>query len=306
MNTAIILAAEEGPGAGTSLEAACGFIEECERRFSRFLPDSELSQLNRSVGEWHRVSPELMDMLVRSLVFHRETGGLFDPAILPDLKRIGYDRSMDEIRRYGVAAAGDASRETHSNFSKFEVDAESGWVRLPAGMEIDLGGIAKGWIVERAAHLIAAATPACAVSAGGDMLFTGHPAEGGNWRVRVEDPWDPSREVARFEVGPGAVATSSTIKRSWRQDGIPRHHLIDPRTGEPARGEWASVTVFAAEITTAEVYAKALLIGGEAEASHLLLRRPEISYLVVKSDGGLMSSFERMESLHEHNSAILR
>ncbi len=306
MNTAVVLAAEEALGAGSSLEAARRFIEQCERRFSRFLPESELSQLNRSAGEWHRVSPELMDMLVQSLVAHRETGGLFDPAVLPDLKRIGYDRSMDEIRKYGVAGAGHAHPETHSKFSAFEIDAESGWVRLPVGMEIDLGGIAKGWIVERAARLIWATTPACAVSAGGDMLFVGRPADGGSWHVRVEDPWEPAQEVARFEVGPGAIATSSTVKRSWMQAGMRRHHLIDPRTGEPARGDWSSVTVFAPEITTAEVYAKALLIGGEAEASRLLLRRPEISYLIVKSDGGLLSSFEQVESLHEHNSSILK
>ncbi len=306
MNTAVVLAAEEAPGAGISLEAARDFIELCERRFSRFLPDSELSQLNRSAGEWQPVSPELMDILVQSLIYYRETGGLFDPTILPDLKRIGYDRSMDEIRKYGVANTGDANPETHSNFSAFEMDAESGWVRLPVGMEVDLGGIAKGWIVERAARLIAAATPACAVSAGGDMLFMGSPTEGGSWRVRVEDPWDPAQEVARFEVGPGAIATSSTVKRSWMQAGMRRHHLIDPRTGEPARGDWSSVTVFAPEITTAEVYAKALLIGGEAEASRLLLRRPEISYLIVKADRGLLSSFEQMESLHEEKSSIFR
>jgi thiamine biosynthesis lipoprotein len=305
MNTAVVLAAKEHEGAAPALEATRLFINDCELRFSRFLPDSEVSQLNRSAGQWHAASPELIDILVRSMAFHRETGGLFDPSVLPDLKRAGYDRSMDKIRLYGVSAPV-GPLKARGPLQQIEIDAESGWVRLPAGMEIDLGGIAKGWIVEKAADLLSQSTQVCAVSAGGDILFKGYPGEGVLWQVRIEDPWEPAQEVARLQVGPGAVATSSVVKRSWVQAGMRRHHLIDPRTGEPAQGDWASVTVLAPEITTAEVYAKALLIGGEAELGRLLSRRHEISYIVVKSDGAILSSFEQAEYSNERKSNVLQ
>ena len=99
MNTDILLATE-GQGS-SSLKAAQDFIEASERRLSRFLPDSELSQLNRSAGEWVDVSDDLLDLLRQSMDFWRATHGLFDPSILPDLKRAGYDRSMDDIRARG-------------------------------------------------------------------------------------------------------------------------------------------------------------------------------------------------------------
>ena len=304
MNTAVMLAAADEQGAATSLEAARRFIEDCERRFSRFLPDSEVSRLNRSAGGWRPASLDLIDMLVQSMAFHRETGGLFDPSVLPDLKRAGYDRSMDEIREHG-ASGPPTPFQTRGHLREIEIDAESGWIRLPAGVEIDLGGIGKGWIVEKAAALLSQTTNACAVSAGGDILFRGYPGEGTLWQVRIEDPWDPAREVARLEVGPGAIATSSVVKRSWVQSGVRRHHLIDPRTGEPTQGDWASVTVLAPEITTAEVYAKALLIGGETQLQRLLSRRPEISYFVVTSNGTVLSSFEYTEYSSERKSNVL-
>ncbi len=304
MNTSVTLAVSDHANAATDLEAARIFILDCEHRFSRFLPDSEVSQLNQSAGGWREVSPDLIDMLVQSLAFHRETDGLFDPAVLPDLKRVGYDRGMDEIRQFGAGPLGD-SPIVRAALQKIEIDAESGWVRLPPGMEVDLGGIAKGWIIEKSAELLSTSGASCAVSAGGDILFKGLPAEGG-WQVRIEDPWDPAQEVARLEVGPGAIATSSVIKRSWMQAGVRRHHLIDPRTGEPARGDWASVSVLAPEIVTAEVYAKALLIGGQVSLQHLLSQRPEISYLIVKSDRSVLSSFDQTEYLHERKSNVLQ
>ena len=94
MNTSVLLAAEGEELAGAGLQAARAFIEISEKRFSRFLPDSELSELNRAAGQWHFVSEDLLDILSLSIKYFDETRGLFDPSILPDLKRAGYDKSM--------------------------------------------------------------------------------------------------------------------------------------------------------------------------------------------------------------------
>lgn len=294
MNTAVLLAVADHSDAAKALDETRAFIEDCERRFSRFLPESEISILNAAAGNWHRASADMIDMLLQSIGFHRETEGLFDPSILPDLKQAGYDRSMDEIRTFG-AKGRMGTRQPRSLFEKLEVDAESGWVRLPSDMQLDLGGIAKGWIVEKAVEILSVGGTSCAVSAGGDILFRGYPGSEILWPVRVEDPWNPDQEVTRLEVGPGAVATSSIVKRSWLQAGERRHHLIDPRTGRPADTTWASVTVLTDSIIVAEVYAKSLLIGGEAEADRLLQRRPRLSFIAVGMDGHLVSSFEHAE-----------
>ncbi len=299
MSTNVLIAAEGHDWATYGLRETRAYIEESEHRFSRFLPDSELSQFNRAAGTWFTVSDDLMDMLEQSLDFYEETGGLFDPSILPDLKRIGYDKSMDEIRTQGSVDTPASTRNSRPAFDEMSLDHAGQRVRLPSGMEIDLGGIAKGWIVEKAAELLSSYAAVCAVSIGGDMVFKGYPMDGSDWRVNIEDPRDPTQTAAALHVGPGAVVTSSIAKRSWNQGGQTRHHLIDPRTGEPAQTNWLSVTVVAAQITTAEVYAKALLIGGEGQAARLAAQHPEIAYFVVKSDGTLFGSQNSKEYMND-------
>ena len=99
MNTDVLLAAEGVEDLEPALHRTQALIHGLEQRLSRFLPESEVSQMNRSAGTWHRVSTDLMDLLVQAVQFSLETDGLFDPAILPALERAGYDRSMTEIRQ---------------------------------------------------------------------------------------------------------------------------------------------------------------------------------------------------------------
>ena len=165
-----------------------------------------------------------------------------------------------------------------------ELDLAQKRVRLPRGMEIDLGGIAKGWIVERAARVLGADGEACAVNAGGDMYFLGHPADEDDWLVDLEDPREPNSILAAFTVDGGGVATSSVRKRAWTQGGQARHHLIYPRTRESAQSGWLSVTVSAPRLAMADVFAKVLLIGG---VQTVPLLPPDVLFLAVDSAGQL-------------------
>ncbi len=174
MNTSVLLAAESQNGSGVPLEDTRAFIQDCERRFSRFLPDSELSRLNAAAGGWVYVSEQMLELLTLSMAYYEETGGLFDPSVLPDLKRAGYDVSMDEVRARGDLHVADEPRAERPAFSAMELDRSSHRVRLPQGMQVDLGGIAKGWIVEQAALRLKAHARAGAVNAGGDLFFAGH------------------------------------------------------------------------------------------------------------------------------------
>lgn len=296
MNTEILLALETLDENPAGLYAAENFIHNCERRFSRFLPESELSLLNQSAGRWLPISPDLMEILLLAREYHQKTQGLFDPTILPDLERAGYNRSMETIRGREVAAQ-PQNRAARLNFLEAEFDQAAGRARLPAGMRLDLGGIAKAWIIHRTADLLSAHGSACAVSAGGDMRFIGYPGPLANWRVELEDPRDPAKTAAIFHVGPGAVATSSVTKRRWRQAGQPRHHLIDPRSGEPARPAWLSVTVLADDVLDAEIYAKTLLIGGPEQAARL----PAALAFVTIDEEGVLGGSNYKDYLNEFN-----
>ncbi len=301
MNTSILLAVDGDSYSAIGLQEARAAINSFEARFSRFQPASELSRFNRSNGEWVNISADLMEMLDLALHYHGSTNGLFDPSILNDLKRIGYDRSMDELHAGSVPSSqASASQPTPKPaFASLELDHPNRSVRLPPGMQIDLGGIAKGWIVERAARILNQYADVCAVNAGGDIFFIGEPLDGFGWEVYLEDPREATQVLMPLHVRSGAVATSSTTKRVWKQAGASRHHLIDPRTGLPAESDWASVTVFGASLVKAEVFAKALLIGGAGESQSLLEAHPDLAYLAVDRNGQLRGSQNYKEYVYE-------
>jgi thiamine biosynthesis lipoprotein len=291
MNSTIVLAAEGRPElVAKGFQAAQEFIEESERRLSRFSAQSELCQLNSTPGRWFPASPALFELVKLARHYYQQTNALFDPSILPELKQAGYDRSMDEIRAQGAVAHETEWQRQKIGFDKLRLAEQSRQIWLPAGMEIDLGGIAKGWIAEQAARILARYAAACAVNAGGDMYLIGTPEDQSAWEIALEDPRDPEQTLASLYVPSGAVATSSIAKRSWRQGGRLRHHLIDPRTGQPADTDWLSVTVAAAQATTAEVYAKVLLIAGSSQAQEIISKNGEIRFVAVNHQGNLWGS----------------
>lgn len=303
MNTTVLVAAEDSHLVSRGLSTVRDYIAQAERRFSRFIPQSELCHLNNSAGTWTPVSPEMMEILMLACRYYEETHGLFDPSILPELAPAGYDKSMDQI--VGAAGGGASSgvlptepagrgvsqgRDRRAAFSEVELEATGLRARLPAGMAVDLGGIAKGWIVQQAAMLLSSFSTPCAVSAGGDMYFVGVPDDGSRWQVELEDPRDPRRTLAWLRTGPGAVVTSSVTKRAWSKNSVFNHHIIDPRTGKSAKTDWLSATVIARDAVAAEAYAKALLIGGRDEAIRLQQQSEELAFVNVEEDGALFWS----------------
>jgi len=296
MNTNIVLAADGNLDNLTrAFEDTRRYIQQSEQRFSRFLAQSELSRLNRSGGEWFEASPDLYAVLKLAQSYFYQTGGLFDPSILPDLKRLGYDRSMDELRLGEILPVFVWQPQLRSGFDALQLEGESQRIRMPDDMEIDLGGIAKGWIAEQAAKLLIQSASACTVNTGGDMVLLGLPAGQKAWEIGLEDPLHPEQNLTVLAVRPGAVATSSVVKRSWLQGGKLRHHLIDPRNGQPADTIWLSVTAYAPQAAAAEVFAKALLIGGTGQAGGLLAGHPEIAYIAVDGQGKLWGSHNSQE-----------
>lgn len=230
-------------------------FEDQERRFSRFLPGSLLSALNRGeVVEDVRFARACR----LALQAYELTGGLFNPMVLPALVDAGYDRSFDDL---GAAAASGAPRAQPVPDPREAIAFDGDRLTLVAGA-LDLGGIVKGWTVDLASELARDRYPDHLINAGGDLRANGSEEAADGWRVSLDDlAGQPAWEG---EVN-GALATSSTQRRRWRSAGGGQaHHLIDPRSGLPAVGTFAQVSVWAPECWLAEVWAKAVLIGGQA------------------------------------------
>lgn len=299
MNTDILLAAEGTPAViARGFAQAEAMIHTAEARFSRFSETSELTALNRAAGSWFSASKDLFDLVREAREYLDQTNGLFDPTILDALEMAGYDKSMDEIRLHGATRLCPAPTIVRHDFRAVEFDDARQAIRLPVGMRLDLGGIAKGWIAESAARLLADYADACAVNAGGDLFAIGLPKDETGWLVDLEDPRDAAATLAVLRVGPGAVATSSITKRRWQQGDHMRHHLIDPRRSMPAETDWLCVTVIAPHGTTAEVFAKALLMAGSTETKAMAARRDDVVFIAVDGRGKLWGSEKSMEFLN--------
>jgi thiamine biosynthesis lipoprotein len=233
-------------------------IDELEQRWSRFVEDSEVNQLNRAAGRPVRVSAETVELVVRAAEAWRLSGGAFDPTVLGAMLRAGYTRSFDQL------GASPAPEPSLLGVGAADIVVDGGSVRLPAGTGFDPGGIGKGLAADMVAtEAIAAGADGVCVNLGGDVRVLGTGLDGGTWTVGVEHPWQPG-PLALIGLADGAVATSTTLLRRWVSDGTPRHHLIDPQTGLPSGTDLTLATVVAAQAWVAEVLAKAVLLRGSA------------------------------------------
>jgi len=248
----LFLAGEPSATAAALLDSAEREFERLEALFSRFRPNSELSELNRS-GRI-AASEDLLEVVELALGARERTGGRFDPTVHDALVAAGYDRTFDELARDG------ASDETAAR-CRGAVTVTGRTIELEPGFRLDLGGIGKGYAVDRAAAFLAVAGPAL-VNAGGDIAALGRPDELG-WRVGIETGGDP----ITVALEDAAIATTGRDRRRWRRNGRERHHLIDPATGRPAETDLLRVTVVAPTAVEAEVLAKSLFLGGERDAA---------------------------------------
>jgi thiamine biosynthesis lipoprotein len=250
---------------------------------SRFRPYSELSRLNARSGRTTEVSPLLFEVIAAALQAARNTGGLYDPSVLPALLKAGYDRSFDTMPR-AQEGPPDAGPRPRGRWSELQLDPQGRTVRLPPGAAIDLGGVGKAWTAEKAAAILAEVGP-CIVSAGGDIAAKGNPSPGEGWQVGVEDPLHPGSHIITLEVTDCGVATSGVDYRRWTKNGAPQHHIIDSRTGKPADTDLLSVSVLAPDVLTAEQDALVAMVLGLREGLPFLEGRPGVEGVLVCADG---------------------
>ena len=249
-----------------------------EEALSRFRPESELMALNAAAGSPFAASELLFTVVATALDAARATDGLFDPSLLADLVRVGYDRSFDAIGQSTPPSQISPSRG--GTWRGVSLNRASRQITLAFECTLDLGGIAKGMAVDASLELLTAlGIETALVSAGGDLAVRSPRPDSRTWPVAVGDD---GQQVVPLVTG--ALATSSSTRRRWLQGNRRRHHLLDPRTGEPARSGLRQVTVAAATCTQAEVAAKAIFVLGPSLGPAFVARHG-LAALLVREDG---------------------
>jgi thiamine biosynthesis lipoprotein len=264
-STCELLSVDSGPAA---LERCEQRIREAEARFTRFLPDSELAGLNAGDGRYVPVSPEMFAMLEAALWAFEESEGLVNAAVLPALAAAGYDRPY----RQGLTEPSVLYPTQLPPLPEvLRLDQATRSAALAPGAALDLGGIAKGALAD---ILIDELGENAVCNLGGDLRVRGAGPEGDGWHIGLCDG-------TLVALRDGAVCTSGISKRRWGQS---MHHLIDPRTGMPAKTDLAEVSVVTDSALRGEVYAKcAVLLGANLGIAFLEARG--VPYAVVPAEG---------------------
>jgi thiamine biosynthesis lipoprotein len=265
-------------GDDTAILEARAVIYECERRWSRFLADSEVNALNTADGRAVVISADTAELLHEAAAWWRATDGRFDPTVLAAVRDAGYVRPL----AHGTGPIGDGAPVPGCDGVR--IDLCTGTVQLPAGVGVDLGGIGKGAAVDRALELLTSLSRGALVDLGGDLRVWGEPPSGSGWPIGVED-LRTGDAAALLWLASGAVATSSTLRRRWSDGRRSAHHLIDPMTGRSSEGDLVAVTVVAGRATAAEVLAKAALVAGSVTAARTLLERHGVAGLLFPEQG---------------------
>ena len=262
------LAIAPGPDAVLGLASVEQEFRRLEGLLTRFDEASELSRLNAAgaIG----AGDDLLAVVELALAARDRTGGRFDPTVHDALVAAGYDRTF-ELLVGGPAAAAPP-------LTTGGVRIQGRRIELDPGVRLDLGGIGKGYAVDRTVAQLAPLGP-CLVNAGGDLAVAGVPEEGA-WPVAVETPSGP----LTLGLRKGALATSGSDRRRWRAGDAIHHHLIDPGTGRPSDSDLLRVTVTAATAVEAEVLAKALFLAGE-DAAVAEADEAGVPALLVTTDG---------------------
>jgi thiamine biosynthesis lipoprotein len=241
-----------------------GQLAELDAACSRFRDDSEIVRLDAAAGRATPVSPLLAQAVQVALQAARDTDGDLDPTLGQRLATLGYDRTFAMVEPVGPAlpAPMRLTTEYRANWRDVRLDAEAGTLQVPDGVRLDLGATAKAWAADRAAAALAAEF-GCGVlvGLGGDVAVAG-PAPSGAWPVAVQQVADgaPSQVI---EFARGGLASSGTAARRWLRGDDLLHHVLDPRTGMPARTPWRVVTVLAESCLAANVASTTTIVRGE-------------------------------------------
>ena len=246
-------------------------VDRIDRLMSHYKAASELSRVNREAARHPvTVDPELFGLIAESMRYSRESDGAFDITVGPLMKAWGFFRGDGHIPADGELTAA----RRHVGASHVILDAASASIAFDEpGVELDMGGIAKGYAVDRVVRLLRERhVSAALISAGGSTVYgLGSPPGRDAWSIDIQDPIDSQKIALSVGLKDRALSVAGSSEKSFEADGVRYSHIMDPRTGRPVQG-MLSVAVLAPTGTAGDALDDALFVLG-VEAGRSYLRR---------------------------------
>ena len=268
-----------------AIDAVMAELRRIDALMSHYKPESELSQINQYANERPvQVDKELFDLIKLSTHFSQITEGAFDITYAS----VGY--LYDYPHHIRPSEAQIRAKLPAVNWRNLLLDEEHHSVRFEhPGMRIDLGGIGKGYAVDRGIEILKARGVARAlVTAGGDSRIVGD-RMGHPWLVAIRHPDNPNKVVTRIPLADSAVSTSGDYERFFDEGGVRYHHIIDPHTGHSA-SKVRSATILAPTATQTDGMSKTAFVLGPEKALEIINRMPEYDAVFVLPDGRMLYS----------------
>lgn len=235
------------------------WLQYVAKEWSRFEDNNELAKLNRlKVGNTMQISTLLFDCLSKANHYYLLSDGLFSPYLKRQLEQHGYNQS------FPLESIINEQHIDKVNSLPFEFLHNQEVLKL-TNQEVDLGGFAKGYAIERVALWLQSQgfTEYGIVDGGGDMKMWSDGKK--EWTIGIAHPLDKNREISYIKMKTGAIATSNCLYRSWTQANTKKHHLLNGQTGEIARTEVIQATFVSDSLCEAEVGAKLCFLLNENE-----------------------------------------
>ncbi|MCR4842310.1 MAG: FAD:protein FMN transferase [Eubacterium sp.] len=271
-----------GPHGEEAVDQATAEIERLDSLFSVGDENSDISKVNAAGGG--TVSSDTAYLIARSGELYDMTGGLFDISVYPLMDLWGFTTLNYQVP--DEASLADALALVDG--SAVNVDEETGEVSFDIeGMEIDLGGIAKGYTSGRIMEIFEdCGVESGLVSLGGNVQLYGSKTDGSDWRIAIQNPDADEDYIAVVETSDKAIITSGGYERYFEEDGVVYHHIVDPTTGYPADSGLQSVSIVSADGTLADGLSTALFIMGLDDAIAFYQAHSQAFDIILYTDDG--------------------
>lgn len=284
----ITMVAKDIPTANAYIDTAVAEISRIENLISEWMPQTQVSEINRNAGiKPVVVDQELFDLTQRAIGFSKLTDGAFDISFAAADKIWKYDGSMTTLP---------SPEEVKESVKKIgyqniilDKEHRTIFLKLP-GMKIGFGSIGKGYAADKTKDLMMQkGVIAGIINASGDMNTWGKQPDGKEWTIGITNPKNKERVFAVFPLTDGAVVTSGSYEKYIEIDKKRYSHIIDPRTGYPASG-LSSVTVFAKSAEMANGISTSVMVLGKEVGMNLINQIPQISAVIVTDNGKIYYS----------------
>ena len=275
-----------GPEAEDALVRAAQRINELDRTLSVVNEDSDVWAVNHSGGPV-TVSEDTGALVALGLELWEETGGALNIAMYPVVRAWGFTTGEYRV----VPGDERAALLARTDLGQLDYDPDSRAVTTPAGMELDLGSLGKGYAADQVTELLREAGVTSAIlNLGGNVQTLGGQTDGSPWRIGVQDPQDLSAYLAVVEVTDGAVVTSGGYQRYFEEDGQVYWHIMDPATGAPADSGLRSATIVGPSGARCDGLSTAAFVLGAEGTADLWRAAGDFEFLLVDGDGTIWIS----------------